>query len=58
MFLLYVDEGILVSLDGKSIENPIKGLMGSNLNLEDQGHPVDYVGVNIKKQGGGSYDFT
>ena len=57
VFPLYVDDGIFVSLDGTSIDNPIKELMGSNLKLEDQGHPVDYVGVNIKKQGDGSYEF-
>jgi hypothetical protein len=28
------------------------------LNIEDQGHPVDYVGVNIKKAKDGSYEFT
>jgi hypothetical protein len=26
--------------------------------MEDQGHPVDYVGVNIKKLKDGSYEFT
>ena len=57
VFPLYIDDGIFVSLDGTSIDNPIKELMGSNIKLEDQGHPVDYVGVNIKKQGDGSYEF-
>ena len=28
------------------------------LNIEDQGHPADYVGVNIKKLKDGSYEFT
>ena len=32
--------------------------MGSKLKLEDQGHPTNYVGVNIKKQVDGSYEFT
>ena len=32
--------------------------MGSRLKLEDQGHPADYVGVNIKKQGDESYNIT
>jgi hypothetical protein len=27
-------------------------------NIEDQGHPADYVGVNIKKMKDGSYEFT
>jgi hypothetical protein len=28
------------------------------LNIEDQGHPADYVGVSIKKLRDGSYEFT
>ncbi len=28
------------------------------MNIEDQGHPSDYVGVNIKKLKNGSYEFT
>ena len=35
----------------------IKELKYSKLKLEDQGHPADYEGVNIKKQGDGSYEF-
>ena len=31
--------------------------MDSKLKLEYQAHPADYVGVNIKKQGDGSYEF-
>ena len=28
------------------------------LNIEDQGHPANYVGVNIKKLHDGIYEFT
>ena len=28
------------------------------LNIEDQGHPTCYVGVNIKKLHDGTYEFT
>ena len=41
VFLVYVDGGIFVSLDGSSIDNVIKELMDTNLKLEDQGHPAD-----------------
>ena len=58
VFLAYVDDGIFVSLDGTSIDNVIKELQDSKLKLEDQGNPADYVGVNTKKQGDGSYEFT
>jgi len=58
VFLVYVDDGIFVSLDGSSIDSVIKELMDTNLKLEDQGHPADYVGVNIKKLEDESYEFT
>ena len=58
MLLVYVDDGIFFSLDETSIDIAIKELLDLKLNLEDQGHPADYVGLNIKKQGYGSYDFT
>ena len=57
VFLVYIDDGIFFSLDGTSIDNLIKELQYSKLKLEDQGHPADCVGVNIKKQGDGSYEF-
>ena len=49
VFLLYVDDGIFVSEDRTSIHSAIKELMDSNLKLEYQSHPADYVGANIKK---------
>ena len=58
MFLVYVYDGIFFSLDGMSIDSVIKELKNSKLKLEDQGHPAVYVGVNMKKQGDGSYEFT
>ena len=36
----------------------IKQLQDVGLRLEDQGHPVCYVGVNIKKTHDGTYEFT
>ena len=32
--------------------------MDTNLKLEDQGHPLDYIGFNIKKLEDESYEFT
>ena len=58
VLLVYVDDGIFFSLDGTSIHSVIKELKDSKLKLEDQGHPADYVGVNKKKQGNRSYEFT
>jgi hypothetical protein len=36
----------------------IHEVQDSGLNIEDQGHPADYVGVNIKKMKDGYYEFT
>ena len=58
VFLLYVDDGIFVSLDGSDIDETIKELQRENLKIEDQGHPADYVGVNINKLPDNSYEFT
>ena len=58
VFPVFVDDRIFFSLDGTSIKNMIKELKYSKLKLEDQRHPADYVGVNTKKQGDGSYEFT
>ena len=33
-------------------------LQGLGLKIEDQGHPADYVGVNIKRLKGGGIEFT
>ena len=57
-FLVYIDYGIFDSLDGTSIGSVIKELKYPKIKLEEQGHPDDYVGVNTKKQGEGSYEFT
>ena len=43
LFLLYVDDGIFVSLDGSDIDGTIRELQCENLKIKDQGHPADYV---------------
>ena len=53
VFLVYVFDGIFVSLDRTSIDSAIKELMDSEFKLEGQGHYSDYVGVNANNQGGG-----
>jgi hypothetical protein len=40
------------------LQEVIKEIQDLGLNIEDQGHPADYVGVNIKKLKYGSYKFT
>ena len=44
--------------DSQLREEAIKQLQDLNLKIEDQGHPANYVGVNICKLKNGSHQFT
>jgi hypothetical protein len=56
--MVYVDDGIFLGKDDSKLQEAIKDIQDLGLNIEDQGHPPDYVGVNIKKLRDGSYEFT
>ena len=58
IFMVYVDDGIFLGKDDGQLKAVIREIQGTGLNIEDQGHPADYVGVNIKKLRDGSYEFT
>ncbi|KAL7504573.1 hypothetical protein ACHAXN_003749 [Cyclotella atomus] len=58
IFIVYVDDGILISGDNDAITRAIRDITESGLEIEDQGHPSDYVGVSIKKHQNGYYEFT
>ena len=58
IFMVYVDDGIFVGSDDTQLQDIINEIQGLGLNIEDQGHPADYVGVNINKLQDGSYEFT
>ena len=58
IFMVYVDDGIFLGKDDEQLKADICEIQESGLNIEDQGHPSDYVGVNIKKLKDGSYEFT
>jgi hypothetical protein len=49
VFMVYVDDGIFLGNNDAQLQQAIKEMQGLGLNIEDQGHPVDYVGVNVKK---------
>ncbi len=49
IFMVYVDDGILIGGNDSQLQEVIKEIQNLGLNIEDQGHPADYVGVNIKK---------
>ncbi|KAL7474813.1 hypothetical protein ACHAW6_000767 [Cyclotella cf. meneghiniana] len=58
IFIVYVDGGLFFGSHDGTLTLIIKQLKDAGLNAEDQGHPADYVGVNIKKSRDGTYEFT
>jgi hypothetical protein len=56
--MVYVDNGIFLGSNDSQLQEVIKEIQDPGLNIKDQGHPTDYVGVNIKKLKDGSYEFT
>jgi hypothetical protein len=58
IFMVYMEDGIFLGNDNTQIQQAIKEIQDLGLNIEDQGHPADYVGVSIKKLQNGSYKFT
>jgi hypothetical protein len=50
IFIVYIDSGIFLgSSDKQLVCGIINELWVLKLSIEDQGHPADYVGINIKK---------
>ncbi len=49
IFMVYIDNGNFLSDDDSKLQDAIKEIQDSGLNIEDRGHPADYLGVNIKK---------
>jgi hypothetical protein len=58
IFMVYVDDGIFLGNDDLKLQAATQEIQELGSNIEDQGHPADYVGVNIKKLQDGSYEFT
>jgi hypothetical protein len=50
IFMVYVDDGIFLVSNDSQLQAVIKKIQALGLNIEDQGRPADYVGVNIKIQ--------
>ncbi|KAL7474003.1 hypothetical protein ACHAW6_000506, partial [Cyclotella cf. meneghiniana] len=55
IFIVYFDDGIFLGQSDDQLTRIIKELTELGLEVEDQGHPNDYVGVNIKYLTDGSY---
>ena len=58
IFMVYVDDGIFIGNDDEKLKEAIREMQALGLNIEDQGHPADYVGVNIRSNRDGTYEFT
>ena len=58
IFIVYVDDGIFMGKSDDEITAAIEDLKALDLNIEDQGHPADYVGVSIKQHKDGTYELT
>ncbi len=48
IFIICVDNSIFLGSSDKQLMNVITELQNLNLDIEDQGHPANYAGVNIK----------
>jgi hypothetical protein len=58
IFIVYVDDGIFLGPNDQSLNNVIHEISAAGLDIEDQGHPADYVGVTITKHSNGCVEFT
>jgi hypothetical protein len=58
IFMVYMDNDIFLGSNNSQLQEGIKEIQYLGLNIEDQGHPVDYVGANIKKLKDVSYEFA
>ena len=58
IFIAYVDDGLYLGNYDWQFTDIIKELVDLGYNIEDQGHPANYVGVNICKTKEGYYEFT
>jgi hypothetical protein len=57
IFMVYINYGIFLGSDDLQFQDIIKEIQDL-LNIEDQGHPAEYLGVNIKKLKDGSIEFA
>ena len=58
IFIVYVDDRIFIVDNNNQIIAIIAQLQSLGLEIEDQGQPANYVGVNIKRLKGGGIEFT
>jgi hypothetical protein len=54
IFIVYIDDGIFLGSSDEQLFGIINKMQNLELDIKDQGHPADYVGVNIKRIKDGS----
>ena len=58
IFIVYINDGMFFGNSDDMLTHIIQQVKDKGLSIEDQGHPADYVGVNIKKLCEDTYEFT
>ena len=58
IFIVYMDDGMFIGNNNDQLTEVIQQIKDTGLEVEDQGHPADYVGVNIKRLKDWSYELT
>ena len=58
IFVVYVDDGLCIDPSQARLNRLVKEINDTGLKIEDQGHPADYIGVNIRKDSKGYYHFS
>jgi hypothetical protein len=58
IFIVYVGDGIFLGSSNKQLMNIITEFRNLNPNIEDQGHPANYIGENIKCLRDGSIELS
>ncbi len=54
IFIIYINNGIFLGSSDEQLSDIITTMQNLKLNIEDQGHPVNYIGANIKHLKDGS----
>ena len=58
IFIVYVDDGIFAAIVESDIYEAMADLANAGLDLEDQGSPADYIGVNINRINKDTFELT
>ena len=58
IFIMYIHDRIFFGNSDDTLTCIIQQMKDKGLNIEDQGHSADYVGVNIKKLHDSTNEFT